>query len=529
MRRSMAKTKVLTQEELLAKQRELMQLQDLLRFKEGLPHLYGQKFYPWAKRVWDSSAREILLCSANQVGKSSIAIRKNIRLATDPSLWPRFWPGLLPGQKPNLFWYFYPTIPVAHTEYETKWEPYFLPRGEFKNHEVFGWEPEFDKGYISKIRFNSGVQIQFKAYSQKVKDLQTATVYHVTSDEELPVEFLPEISARTNATDGLFIMVFTATLGQLWWKRAMEPSSKSEETHKDALKIQVSLYDSMMFDDGTKSHWTEQKIKAAIAKCPTDAEIQRRIYGRFVKTDGLMFAAFDLERNSIDAHDIPKSWSVYTGVDCGSGGQSGHPAAIVCVAVSPDAKEGRIFRTWRGDGIPTTAADILDKYRELKRDLGRPITQAMYDHAAKDFDTVAIRQGEPFNKADKARDAGVGLLNTLFKTGMLKIFRGDPENEKLITELVSLSADENKRKAQDDLCDALRYCVMPIPWDFSDIGKTEGVDATLAREGIVTPPKSAIEERREWFMNESNQVQNANVQDEFDYWNEIIGASEGEY
>jgi phage terminase large subunit-like protein len=211
-------------------EKELRELEEMYRLKEGLPHIFAQKFYPWARRVWESSNREIFVCSANQVGKSSIAIRKNIRLATDPGLWPKFWPGMGQGIKPNLFWYFYPTMPVAHTEYETKWEPYFLPRGEFRKHPQFGWEPEFEKGLISKIRFNSGVQIQFKAYSMKVKDLQTATVYHVTFDEELPVEYLPELSARTNSTDGHILGVFTRdtrgnSTGNRQWSRPRSPKN----------------------------------------------------------------------------------------------------------------------------------------------------------------------------------------------------------------------------------------------------------------------------------------------------------------
>lgn len=496
----------------------------LVKLKEGLPHLYGQKFYPWAEKVWESTNREIFLCAANQLGKSSIAIRKNIRLATDQSLWPKFWPGLAPGAKPNLFWYFYPTMPVAHTEFETKWEPLFLPRGEFRNHPQYGWEPEFEKGLISKIRFNSGVQIQFKAYSQKIKDLQTATVYHVTSDEELPVEFYPEVKARLNSTDGFYLMVFTATLGQLYWQQTMEPANKTEERHPEALKLQVSLYNSQFFTDGTPSHWTNEKIKRAIANCPTEAEIQRRVYGRFVKASGLMYEAFSIEKNMIDPHPIPKDWMIFGGVDIGTGGQSGHPAAIAFVAVSADLKQGRVFRAWRGDNIPTTAPDILEKYQELKKDL--LMTQQVYDHAAKDFFTFASRRGEPFMPADKSREAGIGLLNTLFKTRMLKIFRGDNELEKLVQELCSLGIDTPKRKAIDDLVDALRYTVQAVPWVFDGIETTEDAKLTLAREALVPPAKKDNDFRREWFFEGKKPVDS--IQEEFDFWNENYGGYEGD-
>lgn len=452
---------------------------------------------------------------------SSIAIRKNIRLATDPTLWLKYWPNLLPNQKPNLFWYMLPTLPVAQVEYETKWEPYWLPQGEFKDHPVFGWRSEFEKGMISKIKFNSGVTIQFKAYSMKVKDLQTATVYHVTADEELPVEYYPEVKARLNASDGHFLMVFTATLGQVYWQQTMEPQTKSEERHKDALKLQVSLFDSQWFDDGKPSHWTKQKIQRAIANCPTDAEIQRRVYGRFVKATGLLYEAFSVGKNMAAPSEIPSGWSIWSGVDVGSGGQSGHPAAIIFVAVSEDFKRGRVFRAWRGDGIPTTATDICTKYRELKK--GLTLTHQAYDFASADFFTVASRLGESFSPANKRREAGVGLINALFKCGILSIERDDPELEKLVQELTSLSVHDNKRKTTDDLSDALRYAVMAVPWNFEGFETATSIEESLAQQKKPIPQKTDGEQRREWFMKGLDHEAD-DVQDEFDFWNDLSGA-----
>jgi hypothetical protein len=514
-----------SKEEYERKLAELKQLEELQRIHDGLPHLYGFKFYPWQKKVWLSTNREIFVCSANQVGKSTIAIRKNIRLATDPSLWPTMWPNLPKGRVPNLFWYFYPTIPVAQTAWETAWLPTLMPKNEFKNHPQFGWEEEYDKGYISKIRFNTGVQIQFKSYSMKAKDLQTASVYHVTADEEMPVEYLPELKARTNATEGHFLMVFTATLGQLHWQMTMEPPTKADEKHPDALKIQASLYDSQVYDDGTPSPWTDKKIEAAKQNCPTEAEVQRRVYGRFVRSHGLRLESFSLERNMSEPHPMPSSWVFYGGVDPGSGGQSGHPAAMVIIAVSPDYKQGRVVRGWRGDGVPTAASDILDKYRELKGKI--PMAAQSYDWAAKDFFTVASRVGESFIPADKGRDAGFGLLNTLFKNGMLKIQRGDPELDKLVHEICTLPTDIDKKKASDDLVDALRYAAMAVPWDFSDIELTTKVDDELAAERKPKVELTEAQKRREWFMGGERKTDE--ISEEFDFWNELSGASGSEW
>lgn len=508
----------------LRKLQEIKDMEELLRLKEGLPHLFGYPWYKWAKRVFDARDKQILLTAANQVSKSATATRKNIHWATATDLWPELWPGLFPGQKPNLFWYFYPTLSAATTEFETKWKDQYLPKNDFKNDKKYGWKEEYFKGEIFSINFNSGVSLQFKSYAQKLIDLQTASVYMVTADEEMPVHYLPEITARLNATDGYFLSVFTATLGQLHWKQAMEPSSKSEEKHPDALKIQVSLYDSQFYEDGTPSPWTDAKIKRAIANCPTEAEIQRRIYGKFVKSTGLKLESFALERNLIDPHKIDKDWIIYSAVDPGSGGQSGHPAGIIFIAVRPDYKYGVVFKGWRGDNIPSDSSSILDKYRELRGNM-TPLMQ-LYDYASHDFFSVASKVNENFIPADKSRDAGYGILNTLFKNKMLQIFRGDPELEKLVNEIMSLPVDIDKRKAQDDLVDPTRYIARAVPWDYSDVELFETDEKKLK-----TPKKQLTpsEKRRAWYLGQDEKPAEWTVEDELDYWDDLSGALDSEY
>lgn len=471
---------LLTQNDLIEKLDEVKELERMLRLKEGLPHLYGWPWYDWAKRAFDSTDREIFICAGNQLSKSSSAIRKNIHLATEDKLWKKYWPNNM-APCPNLFWYFYPTLPVATTEVNTKWIPQFLPRQGYKKHKKYKWELWEEKGFAHAIVFENGVHIQFKSYSMKIKDLQTASVYHITLDEEAPAEYVPELLARLNATEGYLLKVFTATVGQNYWRRVMEPSTPGEELHPNALKINVSLYDCKKYLDGSLSPWTDRKIANAIANCPTPAEVQRRIYGRFVKSQGLMFESFNLDKNMSDPHPLPESWQVFSAVDPGSGGASGHPAAILFIAVSPDYRQGRVFRGWRGDGIPTAAGDVLDKYRELRGKL-QPILQ-VYDYAARDFFTIASRQGESFLAADKKRDAGIGLVNTLFKNSMLKIQRDDPELQKLVNELCTLSATGDKRKMLDDLCFSGETLILTrrghVPMRDIEIG-----DEALTRQGF---------------------------------------------
>lgn len=517
----------MSQAEYARKLAQVEELEQLIYLRDSMPHLNGFPWYRWAKDFYDSTDKACFLCAANQVSKSSTQIRKAIDWATDISRWKRLWPGLLQGQKPNQFWYFYPTSEVWLTEFESKWEPDFLPRGPYKDDPSYGWKAVFDKGYLKKIEFNSGVTIYCKTYAQKIKDLQTGSVYALFLDEECPVDFIPEMQARLRATNGYISAVFTATIGQEYWRRVMEPVSKEDELYPGAFKRTVSLYDSQSYIDGTKSQWTNERISQIIAECTSSNEVQRRVFGRFVKSEGLRLESFDLERNMCDRVVIPKSWGIFSGVDPGSGGKSGHPAAMVFIAVRPDYRLAYIFRAWRGDGIPTANPDILKKFRELK---GSMLCMAqVYDYKDKDFFLVAQSQGEPFSMANKTRDEGFGLLNSLFKNGMLKIFRGCPELDKLVGEIMTLSVSTDKRKALDDLIDATRYTAMAIPFDFSHV-----VGDVDLEKFADSPPDNRTEKqildaellksRREFVLNISRVDESES--DEIEYWNELSGSSD---
>lgn len=465
------------------------------------------------------------LCTRNYIvtHNSSTQIRKIIDWATDQSKWPKLWPNLLRGQKPNQFWYFYPTVEVWQTEFESKWVPDFLPKD--KDDPTYGWKEFKDKGFIKKIEFKSGVTIYCKTYKQAIKDLQTGSVYYLALDEEAPVEYIPELQARLRATNGYISAVFTATLGQEYWRQIMEPSNKEEEIYPHAQKQTISLYDCQTYLDGKKTRWTTERITEIIAECTSDSEVQRRVFGRFVKSGGLRYDSFELERNTITPQVIPKSWGIFSGVDPGSGGSSGHPAAIIFIAVRPDYKLGYVFKGWRGDGIATANPDILKKYRELK---GKMLTMSqVYDYKDKDFFLVAQSQGEAFSMANKSRDEGFGLVNSLFKRGMLKIFKGDPELAKLVAELMSLSATVDKRKAVDDLADSVRYCSMSIPWDFSLDETTDENKFDDAPDDTRTEEQRLRDEllksRREFALNMSSGVDDS-YDAEIEYLNELNGA-----
>lgn len=516
--------------ELLAEEIRLLEAE--VELKEGLPHLYGMPWYAWAWDFFTTENRLAFLCAANQISKSSTQIRKCIDWATDVHKWKQRWPmqGL---PKPNLFWYVYPTSQVATTEFTTKWMQ-FLPKGKFKNHAQYGWKAEHKNKEIHSIVFNSGVTVQFKSYKQGGFALQSSTVYAAFLDEECPIELWDEFVQRVNATTGYISMVFTATLGQLEWKETIEPTDEGSEKFPQAWKRQISVYDCMEYMDGSPGPWSEDRINTAIAMCSTHTQVQRRIFGKFVKESGLIYEQFEPKRHLKPWQMVPSTWLWYVAADIGSGkvttkGQ-GHPGGIVIVAVSPTYSEGRVVACWRGDNQRTTAGDIYNKAEEMIKELGITPQAKLFDWASADFGTIASRNGGGWRPANKSQEKGQDTVNTLFKNDMLAIYQRG-QNGKLAGELCSVDHDTPKRKRRDDLCDPLRFICLEVPWNWTVIRgirpDDEGVDA---EETGGRRPKTEAEfqageiRRRRGEMDAFSEEERA-LAAEFDEFNELLSGA----
>ena len=413
----------------------------------------------------------------------------------------------------------YPSSKVLEAEFETKWKS-FLPKGAMKDDAKYGWKEMRKKGELEGIRFNSGVIVYFKNYAQKVIDLQTASVYAMFCDEEMPLHLYDELIFRLVATDGYFHMVFTATIGQDFWRRALEPKAKEKEELIGAWKRQVSLYDSMKYVDGTPSQWTEARISQVKSSCKTHTEVLRRVFGKFIMLLGRKYPNFDATKHMKKPHPVPEGWHVYVGQDSGSGGEDGHPAALCYVAVRPDYKMGRVFAGWRGDGITTDSSYVVKKHIEIKEQKKlKPIVQ-YYDWASKEFFIVASGMGETFIPAEKGHEIGEKIINTLFANDMMAIYETE-ELSKLGSELSTLKKDENPKKAKNNFADAFRYAVTKIPWDFSDCtGLMEPFEKV--EEDKLSPYQQQIKERRE-MMNEGEEEKWEDPDDEMEFWNELAG------
>lgn len=498
------------QDEYYLKKKKLQLLKAEQEKKNALPHLYGQKFYPWSREFFESTNKYTFLCAANQIGKSSIQIRKMIHWATEPSLWPKLW-----GTRPLTFWYLYPTFVVASGEFEQKWVPNFMPRGTFESHPQYGWEVEYARGQVHAVHFKTGVSLLFKSYATDVQNLQTGTSWYTALDEELPEELFDELNLRIAATNGYLSMAFTATMGQEFWRRTIEERG-AKEKFRDACKIKASMYDCLTYEDGTPSHWTQDRIKKIELTCRDDLEVQVRVHGKFAQLrTGLRYGAFIRKLHVAPGLEIPSDWFIYSGVDIGSGGDS-HPATIVFVGVSPDFKRGRVFRGWCGHNEVTTVSDIIDIYRRIRGNMN--VVGQFYDWASKDFLTITNRMGETFISADKRHDVGEQIINALFRNGMLTI-DDKPELSQLADELETVNYETKKNHAKDDMVDALRYAVTKIPWDWSSVGEDSVTKLSVER----VAPKMLSEherQRRGLTFNEDDGL-SLMVDEEIASWNEL--------
>jgi len=158
---------------------KLARLEQQMEERRKFPHRHMHKFYPWSRDFFENWTDKVqVLCAANQCSKSSSMMKKAIEMATSPHLWPAVWPGLPAGQKPGQWWWLYPTKDVATTEFHEKWKM-FLPQVD-DDDPRYGWkESRGSHGIISRVSFNSGVNIYFKAYKQDVQALQSGSCYAV--------------------------------------------------------------------------------------------------------------------------------------------------------------------------------------------------------------------------------------------------------------------------------------------------------------------------------------------------------------
>lgn len=495
----------------IGKKLKLIELHERkIELKNSLPHLFGFDLYKWQREFIDTRNKVALLCAGNQLGKSSSNILKWIHWATEPGLWGQLWP----HRRPRQFWLLMPTKDMITTEFRTKWEPEFLPRGEAKRRGQYAWEAEFRNRHLWAIHFKeTQLSCYVHTYEQDVHHLQAGTVDAMFVDEEPDWDLMPELLMRLAATNGYFNAVMTPTKGQDAWRRAFEVNGEGE-IFQGAFKKRVSVFDCMEYENGKPSNWTQERINQMINRLSTQQEIDLRIYGRFVVQSGLRVPSFSTDKNVKPETVVDSGWLNYAGVDIGSGGLA-HPPAIVFVAVRPDYKKAYVTKVWRGAKTRDyTVTDVIDQYISMRGDL--QMHGQYYDWASAEFGIVSSRSGLGFERAEKGHDIGFPLINSLFKNEMIDILATDG-HEMLVSELLTIRHDS--KKLNDDTLDAFRYAIAKVPWNFDGVTGDRVIKTSQAGhqpdERLLRPSREYSEPKESW-----------SPIDEIKEWNELI---EGKY
>jgi hypothetical protein len=443
--------------------------------QDNLPHLYSLPWYEWAWDFLVSPKRINFLNAANQVSKSSTEISKTVLFATEPKLWDHLWPNRT-KKVPTPFWYWYPSTKIATEEFENKWMDERLPLNEMKDDPQYGWKVKYLYGQVYYIRFNTGVTVYFRSYEQHPKNVQGSSIFYNACDEEMPESFYDEIWQRMSSpsVDGIFDMVFTATLGQKFWYDTMELMGKPGERFKNAFKQQVSKWECLKYRDGSASPWTVERIKQQIIDCRNEAEVRKRILGRFAKAENLLFNAYDSKRNTIAKVPEKTELHYYAAVYvCDKTGK----AAISILGVNSEYSRCYLVDSHWFDSVDTTSFQIFSKLMDR---VGKKRFSGLYANKhASDFMKVADASKYGFVEVKKPNDNAAKLINSLLSDGLIQIVDTERNSD------AKYHIAHCDKKAEDleeyETLGALILIASNVPWDFEKILK------------LVKPPKKEKE------------------------------------
>ncbi len=200
----------------------------------------------------------------------------------------------------------------------------------------------------------------------------------------------------------------------------------------------------------------------------TEKERKMRLYGQFTPLTGLVYNEFEKHNNTI-TNVSPKSlWPCryYAGLDFGTS----HPFWFVAVAVDEDWHH-YVFDSATGSDV--LLKDIADRIKDIKKKWGVEFEYIVADTAGKrerlelkqyGISTVPADKWAKGANGESNRRASIMRMNQLLHDGNLLI--GEEQIE-LIKEFsthayAKSGMDGKVIKENDDLLDALRYCIFSI-------------------------------------------------------------------
>lgn len=337
----------------------------------------------------------------------------------------------------------------------------------------------------SLLLLQNGSQIYCKSYDSGREKFQGASIKGIWLDEEPPEDIYIECLARTVDCQGYLLLSMTPLKGLTWcYDRIYQQSNIPGD---DIRHWTISLFENKYIPESEK-----QRLLALY----TQDEIEKRVYGRFMRLEGAVWKELDERIHFIPRFAIPSHWRRIRVIDFGYS----NPFACLWMAMNED-KEIYVYQEYyKAETLLKDHATTILQYDSQwlqggYYDSGFEATVA--DHDAQDREELR-QYGIITRAAKKDIQLGIQITNRRLKIkpngrASLYIFNDlvntirETRNYHYPEKKTNRNTDEVPVKEDDHCMDCLRYGVMYF--DGLEKRKSASVGKTLYKH--ATQPTMA--------------------------------------
>lgn len=299
---------------------------------------------------------------------------------------------------------------------------------------------------IARVKHKSGGTsvIQFFSYDQGREKFQGSTVDLVWCDEEPPEDIYKEAKMRTIATSGYVFLTFTPL-------RGVTPLCDEMISNNDNMYGVHFL----TWDDVT--HLSEEDKKLQIAGLGPH-EIESRKYGRPSIGTGKVYQ-FDEDEYTVADFSIHPKWRTIGGLDVGIS----HPTCAVKLSIDDESGVGYIHQEYIRSGETSVYHAYSLKDWPCRFAIDPNSRQRAISTGDSPYSIFQDVMGDDrLIVADNRVNYGISFIRAKIASEQLFIFESCVNTLKQMR-LYRFKENGDILKQDDDLMDALRYCV--TAWD----------------------------------------------------------------